>query len=129
MSFNAVNPGETHVAAEGEQGIAVPMVSLDDYCRQRGVTNIDYMKIDVEGYEANVLRGATAIVAASPDILIQTEYEPKHLARYGDPDAIEHLLIGWGFRPHRIDWRTGAAAALPSLDGYRGEIVWSRRPL
>lgn len=129
IAFNAANPGETHMATESEGGEQVPVVALDDYCRQRRIDRIDYMKIDVEGYEANVLRGAAGIIAASPDILVQTEYEPRHLGRYGDPAAAERLLDGWHFRPHAVDWQTGRAAALPSLDGYRGEIIWSRRPL
>ena len=129
MTFNAANPGETHMASGGEAGDIVPMVALDDYCREHGVTRIDYMKIDVEGYEAHVLHGAANIIAASPDILVQTEYEPKHMARYGDPATAERMLASWGFHPHEIAWQAGHASPLPALDGFRGEIVWSRRPL
>lgn len=129
IAFNASNPGETHMSAGSEAGDPVFMVALDDYCLQHAIPRIDYMKIDVEGYEANVLRGAAAIIAASPDILIQTEYEPRHLARYGNPAGMEHLLADWGFHPHEIGWQTGRATLLPGLEGYRGEIIWSRRPL
>ncbi|WP_374300698.1 FkbM family methyltransferase [Ferrovibrio sp.] len=128
IAFNASNPGETHMSSGEEHGDPVFMVALDEYCLQHAIPRIDYMKIDVEGYEANVLRGAEAIIAASPDILIQTEYEPRHLARYGDPGTVERLLRGWNFQPHEIAWRSGRPRPLNSLDGYRGEIVWSRRP-
>jgi FkbM family methyltransferase len=129
IAFNAKNPGETHMSAGSETGDPVFMVALDDYCIQHSIPRIDYMKIDVEGYEANVLRGAASIIAASPDILIQTEYEPRHLARYGDPTAVERLLADWNFQPYEIAWQTGLARTLPHLDGFCGEIVWSRQPL
>jgi len=34
----------------------VPMLSLAELCRQHGVTSIDFLKIDVEGSEADVLK-------------------------------------------------------------------------
>ncbi|WP_300296018.1 FkbM family methyltransferase [Ferrovibrio sp.] len=129
IAFNAANPGETHIATGEEHGILVPMVTLDDYCRQHGIPRIDYMKIDVEGYEANVLRGAADIIAASPNILIQTEYEPQHMRRYGDTAMVQRLLEGWGLQPHVIGWQAGQAFTLPTLADFRGEIIWSRRPL
>jgi len=36
--------------------IRVPMLSLAELCRQHGVTSIDFLKIDVEGSEADVLK-------------------------------------------------------------------------
>lgn len=129
IAFHTSNPGETHVATAAEAGEPVPVVALDEYCAQHGIPRIDYMKMDVEGYETNVLRGATRIIEASESILIQTEYEPRHLQRYGRPMELPEMLLGWGFRPHRIDWRDGAAEPLSSFERYHGEIIWSRRDL
>lgn len=129
LAFNSSNPGETRVALANEIGDPVPQVTLDRYCRQRRIASIDYMKLDVEGYEANVLRGAEGIVAASREILIQTEYEPLHLSRYGGETEMTELLLGWGFVPHRIDWIEGLPQQMASLQGYAGEIVWSRNEL
>jgi len=36
----------------------IQIVRLDDFIREEGLTNIDLIKIDVEGYELNVLMGA-----------------------------------------------------------------------
>lgn len=129
LAFNERNPGETHVAVGNETGETVPCIRLDDYCERRGIARVDYMKLDVEGYETAVLRGAESVVRGNPDILVQTEYEPLHRARYGAADELEELLRGWDLLPHRIGWRDGRPCYLPSLSGYAGEIVWSRNVL
>jgi len=129
IAYNAWNPGMTRIARGEERGETVAMVALDDYCQRRRIRGIDYLKIDVEGYEANVVRGAHAIIAASPDILIQTEYDPAHLSTYGAAGELSELLLGWGFRPHSIGWQDGQPHAIQSLDSFWGEVMWSRRTL
>lgn len=37
---------------------AVTVVTVDDYLRQHGLTSVDFMKIDVEGHDLEVLKGA-----------------------------------------------------------------------
>lgn len=129
IAYNASNPGQSRVARGAQAGDAVGMVTLDDYCASRGIGAIDYLKIDVEGYETHVLRGARAIVAASPDILIQTEFDPKHLSTYGRAGDLAELLLGWGMRPHSIGWHDGVPRPLDTLENFSGEVVWSWRAL
>lgn len=129
IDTGARNVGEVHVATESGRGEAVPMVSLDDYCERHGIGRVDYIKIDVEGFEASVLAGAERVIADNPDILVQTEYEPAHLARYGDPTGLARRLQAQGLSPFALGWADGSPEALGTLEGYRGEIVWSRRDL
>jgi FkbM family methyltransferase len=51
-----VHLGTAH-SAEG-----VPAISLDDFCRQRQLQRLDLIKIDTDGHEAEVLRGASATI-------------------------------------------------------------------
>lgn len=61
---------EEHHAGVAAHNLTVPMVSIDEIRRNR--TAIDLMKIDVEGHEAAVLRGAReTIVRDQPVILIE----------------------------------------------------------
>jgi FkbM family methyltransferase len=80
--------GSRHVTAQasiahgfaGQQGVrveqvSVPTVRLDD---EVGDRDIDFIKIDVEGHEISVLRGASAILRKQlPPMLI--EIEQRHL--------------------------------------------------
>jgi len=129
IATGARNAGEVHVATAVEEGEVVPMVSLDAYCTSHGIDRVDYIKIDVEGFEASVLAGARRILAENPDILVQTEYEPAHLVRYGDLGALADLLHAQGMKPFSLAWADGAAAPIEDLACYRGEILWSRRDL
>lgn len=53
--------GEAHTGAK--QGRSVPVVTLDGFCRDRKINHVDILKVDVEGFEANVFNGAQELLA------------------------------------------------------------------
>ena len=68
----------THLAAEGESFVTlpVPLVSLDDYFGEK--EKITLLKIDVEGAEFGVLKGAERILRQHGPLLV-FECESRHL--------------------------------------------------
>jgi FkbM family methyltransferase len=58
--------------------IAVKMVSLDDYFDAE--TRIDFLKIDAQGAETAILRGARRVIGQNPNLKIVMEYSPYALA-------------------------------------------------
>lgn len=59
---------------------------------------LDFIKIDVEGYEPFVFAGARAALARFPDVAIMCEFDPSYIARAGrDPFAFLEELAGQGF--------------------------------
>jgi FkbM family methyltransferase len=51
----------------------VPVITLDDYCAQQRIAVIDYLKVDVEGFEKNVFAGARGLIEAKRIRVIQFE--------------------------------------------------------
>lgn len=84
-------------AQEGE-GILVPCTTVDDLPLERP---IDMLKIDAEGSDLEVLRGARKALAASPDptviVEIWTEFEPEEMLGHYKAEGFElHLIAGDG---------------------------------
>lgn len=77
------DPAGSHVPAEGTDGAAttVQAMTLDRFVEERGVTRLDLIKLDVEGAELRVLRGAAATLARfRPDLVF--EVNPVALRRF-----------------------------------------------
>ncbi|MCA9361421.1 FkbM family methyltransferase [Candidatus Kaiserbacteria bacterium] len=70
-------------------GTLVPQKTLDSYTNN--FTTIDFLKIDVEGYEYEVLSGATNTLSKTKCLYI--EFIPSHLRRAGaDPEKVLAIL-------------------------------------
>ncbi len=88
--------------------LSVPLVTLDEYCRDRHIERIDFLKIDVEGLEVAVLRGARELLQARRVGAVYTEIIRKALTDVGTtPEELYHDLSGMGYFPYA----TGPAGA------------------
>jgi FkbM family methyltransferase len=52
----------------------ITMMTLDEFCRNNKITAIDFLKMDVEGHELSVLRGAKEMLAKKAIKYIQFEF-------------------------------------------------------
>jgi FkbM family methyltransferase len=57
----------------------VPVITLDTYCAENAVERIDLLKIDVEGFELNVLRGARRLLDDRRIGAIQFEFNEMNV--------------------------------------------------
>ncbi|WP_141880753.1 FkbM family methyltransferase [Homoserinimonas aerilata] len=84
--------GHTHVGTGTDRALTpqaahtrtwtTEMVSVDSWCETHGIDTVSFMKVDVEGFEPNVLEGAqNAIETNRPSLLL--EIEDRHIGRYG----------------------------------------------
>jgi FkbM family methyltransferase len=97
--------------AEGGE-LSVDVVRLDDLCADGRVPMPDLIKIDVEGEELRVLRGATTLIRyRRPTILLATHGAATHR-------ACCRFLVQRGYRLEELPYETTA----PDFD-YLGELV------
>jgi len=99
----ARNTGEAHVSETS--GEVVDVVPLDDLDLPR----LDFIKIDVEGFEVDVLRGAARLIERfRPAILCEIQ---EHSRRYGHtPEQAFAFLAAYGYRAHV--WEDGKLVAV-----------------
>ena len=61
--------------------VLVRKTTLDIYCENYSINSIDLMKIDVEGYEANVLQGGYSIIKKSSPIILMESLNHETLEK------------------------------------------------
>lgn len=64
------------------EDVPVAVTTVDDLVAGLGLERLDLVKVDIEGAEAHLLRGACATLAAFRPVLM-LELEDRHLARFG----------------------------------------------
>jgi|CXWL01.1.fsa_nt_gi FkbM family methyltransferase len=63
-----------NVHAKSIAPVEVPTTTLDAYCKAKTISHIDFLKIDVEGFEFSVLRGAENMIRRGAIEYIQFEF-------------------------------------------------------
>jgi FkbM family methyltransferase len=97
------------------ESYGVRRVSLDEYFRDRNA-KIDLIKIDVEGHEFAVLKGARATIAANPGLRLVFEWDPSRWERCGiSAGEVLDLLEELDLRPALVSSR---GEVLPTSRGY-----------
>ena len=94
----AAAPGVT--AVTGTETIRLE--TLDGYCAARRIDRIDYAKLDVEGHELSVLRGARDMLARQAIQYVQVEYGNGYLAAGARFADVFRLMADCGYRCHKI---------------------------
>jgi hypothetical protein len=74
--LNTINPIEMNKSSEAKLAI-IEISTSDEYCKNKNIKNIDLLKIDVEGWEMEVLMGATSMLKhrAIKEILLECGFQ------------------------------------------------------
>ena len=105
----------------------VPLRTLDELAVSYGglLANADYLKLDVQGAEADVLGGAQTLLARS---LIAVEVEVEFLQLYkGQPlfDQVHRIMINNGFVLFDMSRNRCIRSGFTSEIETRGQLIWS----
>lgn len=93
MVITSENTGHTHVDTQSIGRGTIPMQRLDDL----NIQNIDYIKIDCEGYESEILLGGRNTVLSSKPIMV-IEHKKHQDVGHTDTSGAIDLCLGWGAR-------------------------------
>lgn len=80
--------------------ITVPAIAIADYARDKGVARVDLLKVDTEGHEEAVLRGALSLLekGAIEFVLCECDFTRRPDEPHGDFRAIFDILEPLGYR-------------------------------
>ncbi|MBI3866662.1 MAG: FkbM family methyltransferase [Planctomycetia bacterium] len=96
------------VSSRPSIGRFVPQVTLDSYCEAAGIARVNLVKIDVEGFEGQVLRGSQRLLASRPRIALELHLDD--LEQFGEStESVLSLLPREGYQGQimiRPDWQT-----------------------
>lgn len=97
-SFANRTPTMTHV--DGWEKTLVPIRTLDDVLDKAQIQQVDVLKLDVEGFENEVLTGGMGALKAGRIRSILCEFNSYWLSRNGtSSDQLWQTLLELGFRP------------------------------
>jgi FkbM family methyltransferase len=84
-----------------KESITVSVCSLDNYLEKNPVANLRAIKIDVEGFEREVLLGASKTLNQYNDLIVLVDIHPGHGVRHNE---IYDILHGHGFSLYKEEF-------------------------
>lgn len=101
--------GRTHPTDRPDDVLEVETVSIDDFCAERGIMDVDFVKIDAEAAELLIVQGALKTLREQrPDFFIEMHalvLEPlRKLLNFAEADFIDGNSFGMSLVRHRPEW-------------------------
>ncbi|MGO4526317.1 FkbM family methyltransferase [Microvirga sp. 2MCAF35] len=111
---DASDPTRHRVGTESAGEIErIPAITVDSFCAEHGIGRIDYLKIDTEGHDLEVLKGTREMLASHRVAIVEVECGMNPDNTYHVPfEALKSCLEGHGYRLFRLydqvrEWPTG----------------------
>lgn len=92
MNIVQGNTGHSHINKESFGQGTIPLKTLDSF----NFTNVDMIKIDVEGFEEEILAGAMETIKLNKPILVIEQQKHEYQDDMIDTPAIK-ILQSWGY--------------------------------
>jgi len=91
--------------------VVVEMRTLAGFADETGITNIDLLKTDCEGYDLNVLRGGESLLRDRRVSMVYSEVNMRRDEKHGDFFAIDGFLRNYGYLFYALYDYSGAGSS------------------
>lgn len=105
--------------------VDVETTTLDTFCQEANITSVDFLQVDVQGAELQVLEGATMLLETSVlAVQVEVEYAPLYLNQPLFAD-VDRFLRAQGFTLFDLtaSHRVRARSAVMNTE-HPGQILW-----
>jgi len=109
------------VSPQPSKSADITMTTIDKYCRERAIPQLDFVKIDVEGHDFAVLQGARQMLREGRISVIQFEYGAKWIEARTFLEEVFHLLRDlpyelWKIMPRKLERISSYSAQLERFE-------------
>lgn len=96
----------------------VDVLTLDSVVEKEHISHVDFIKIDVDGLEAEIIKGAHQTLSARHQPILLMEIDPSEIIQNGDdPDEMIDTLTKFGYK-----FQTKQVRLIPDLKIYCRQI-------
>ena len=98
----------------------VKTISIDDVCRMYQLEKVDFIKVDIEGYEYFAFKGGSELLkkADAPDILFEFIDSAEKSAEFLEPGDAQSVLFAHGYKLYKIESDRLIELEKPLTNGY-----------
>ncbi|MBN1451285.1 MAG: FkbM family methyltransferase [Anaerolineales bacterium] len=103
---NRMYRGTYQGKVESWDSIPVEGRPVDDVLAEQGIQEVNFVKIDIQGYEQKAISGFRKTLARSQNVILLSEFWPKGLLESGgSPTEYLQMLIDLGFTLYTLNER------------------------
>jgi hypothetical protein len=101
---NSRDPTMHRVSADATGEVeSIPATTIDAFCAEHRIERIDYLKIDTEGHDLEVLKGSHEMLSSDRISIVEVECGMNPGNTYHVPfETMKPRLEGYGYRLFRL---------------------------
>jgi FkbM family methyltransferase len=103
VRFQANGPWGQVASAAADGSVRVPLTTIDAVLAGHGWSSADFVKLDVEGYEARALQGAARLLGGPDAPPVFFESNRSTLAAFGEtPESLRAAFLDHGYTVYHV---------------------------
>ena len=104
LDFTVSFDGENHIATEENANTRkVHSRCFDDYCRETRINHLSYVKVDIEGFEYNFLKGSIELLENKKIDILQLEINSTLKNSSKSTEDLIELLTQYGYKLYKYN--------------------------